>query len=68
MATASISAIGRAVRDHLPEGKMTWNKMMRSAGENLPLIIKLDTLIECKDLLDWSNVSFSFKTKFFKRT
>ena len=33
MATASISAIGRAVRDHLPEGKMTWNKMMRSAGE-----------------------------------
>ena len=34
MATASISTIGRAVRDHLPEGKMTWKKMMRSAGEN----------------------------------
>ena len=33
MATASISTIGRAVRDHLPEGKMTWNKMMRSAGD-----------------------------------
>ena len=24
MATASISTIGRAVRDPLPEGKMTW--------------------------------------------
>ena len=32
-ATASISFIGRAVRDHLPEGKMTWKKMMRPAGE-----------------------------------
>ena len=28
-------------------------------AKNSPLIIKLDTLIECKDLLDWSNVSFS---------
>ena len=33
MATASISTIGRAVRDHLPKGKMIWKKMMRSAGE-----------------------------------
>ena len=33
MAAASISTIGRAVRDHLPEGKMTWKKIMRSAGE-----------------------------------
>ena len=33
MATASISTIGRAVRDRLPEGKMTWKKMMRPAGE-----------------------------------
>ena len=33
--------------------------MMRPAGENSPPIIKLDTLIECKDSLDWSNVSFS---------
>ena len=32
-ATASISTIGRAVRDRLPEGKMTWKKMMRPAGE-----------------------------------
>ena len=67
MATASISAIGRATRDHLPERKMTWEKMMRPAGEKSPLIIKLDTLIECKDLLDWSNVSFSFNIKIFKR-
>ena len=33
MATASISTIGRAVRDRLPEGKMTWKKMMTHAGE-----------------------------------
>ena len=31
--TASISTIGRAVRDRLPEGIMTWKKMMRPAGE-----------------------------------
>ena len=30
MATA---AIGLAVRDRLPEGKTTWKKMMRPAGE-----------------------------------
>ena len=33
MVTASISTIGRAVRDRLPEGKRTWKKMMRPAGE-----------------------------------
>ena len=33
MATASISTLGRAIRDHLPERKMTWKKMMRSACE-----------------------------------
>ena len=65
MGRASISTIGRAVRDRLPEGKMTWKKMMRPAGEKSTPIIKLDTLIECKDLLDWSNVSFSFNIKKF---
>ena len=52
----------RAVGDRLPEGIMTWKKIMRPAeqAKNAPLIIKLDTLIECKDLLDWSNVGFSF--------
>ena len=33
MATVSISTVDRAVRDRLPEGKMTWEKMMRLAGE-----------------------------------
>ena len=33
MATVSISTIGRALRDRFPEGKMTWEKMMRPAGE-----------------------------------
>ena len=36
-ATASISTIGRAVRDHLPEGKMTLKTMMRPAGEKFTL-------------------------------
>ena len=35
MATALISTMGRAVRARLPEGKMTWKKMMRPAGEKL---------------------------------
>ena len=35
MATASISTMGCAVRARLPEGKMTWKKMMRPAGEKL---------------------------------
>ena len=65
MARASISTIGRSVRDRLPEGKMTWKRMMRPAGENSPPIIKLDTLIECKDSLDWSNVSFLVNIIFF---
>ena len=34
MATASISTMGRVVRDRLPKGKMTWKKMMRAAGES----------------------------------
>ena len=33
MAKASISTLGRSVRDRLPEGKMTWERMMRPAGE-----------------------------------
>ena len=33
MATVSISTIGRAARDRLPEGKMTCGRMMRPARE-----------------------------------
>ena len=33
MATASTSTIGRAVRDCLPEGKMTWKKVMIPESE-----------------------------------
>ena len=33
MATALISTIGLAVRDQLPEGIMTWKKIMTPAGE-----------------------------------
>ena len=59
MGRTSISTKGRYARDRLPEGKMTWKRMMGPAGENSPPINKLDTLIECKDSLDWLNVSFS---------
>ena len=33
MVTASISTTGRAVGDRLPDGIMTWKKIMRPAGE-----------------------------------
>ena len=33
MATTYISTIGRVARARLPEGKITWKKMMRPAGE-----------------------------------
>ena len=68
MATALISTIGRTVRDRLPKGKMTSKKMRRPAGKISTPIIKLDTLTDCKDLLDWSNVSFLFNIEIFKRT
>ena len=47
---------------------MTWKRMMRSAGENFTPDNQVDSLIECKDSLDWSNVSFSVNMIFFKRT
>ena len=62
MARASISTIGRSVRDRLPEGKMTWKRMMTPAGEKFTP----DNQVECKDLLDWSNVSFSVNMIFLK--
>ena len=37
MATALFTTISRAVRDRLPEGKMTWKKMMRPAGKKFIL-------------------------------
>ena len=35
-------------------------KGKKAFQKNSPPIIKLDTLIECKDSLDWSNARFSF--------
>ena len=61
MATASISTIGRAVRDRFRQKGKRW---LGQQAKHSPPIIKLDTLIESKDSLDWSNASFSF----FKRT
>ena len=67
MATASISTIGRAVRDRFRrKGKWLRKRWWGQQAKNSLPIIKLDTLIECKDSLDWSNASFSLL--FFKRT
>ena len=57
MATASISTIGRAVRDRLPERKMTWKKTMRPAGEKFTpdhqvgyfnRMLRLAALVKCQ--------------------
>ena len=51
MATASIATMGRAVRTRLPEGKMTWKKMMRPAGEKLSPDnqgVRLVGLVKCQ--------------------
>ena len=67
MATASISTIGRAVRDHLLEDKMTWEKMMRPAGEKFTpdnqvgyfnIVLRLAGLVKCQ-------LSFNIKMKRF---
>ena len=57
MARASISTIGRSVRDRLPEGKMAWKRMMRPAGEKftpdnqvgyLNRVLRLVGLVKCQ--------------------
>ena len=56
MATASIITMGRAVRDRLPEEKMTWKKMMRPEGEKFTHdnqvgyfnSVRLVGLVECQ--------------------
>ena len=47
MATASTSTIGRAVRDCLPEGKMTWKKVMIPESEKFTPDNQVGYLIEC---------------------
>ena len=60
-ATASISTIGRAVRDHLPEGKMTWKKMMRPAGEKFTP----DNIAYCQIYVNFMGTLDPFRVKFF---
>ena len=59
-ATASISFIGQAVRDHLPEGKMTLKKMMRPAGE------KFFFYLVNKKYFSLSTVMLQIKTRVLK--
>lgn len=59
--TASISAIGRAVRDHLPEGKMTWKKMIRSAAEKFTP----DNIAYCQSYVNFMSTLDPFRVKFF---
>ena len=46
--------------------KMGWKKMMRYAGEKSTRDNQVGYFIECKDLLHWSNVSFSVNIIFLK--
>ena len=74
MATASISTIGRAVRGHLLEGKMTWEKMTRPAGEKFTRdnqvgyfnrLLRLVGLVKCQ--LSF-NIKMKRKARFSRRT
>lgn len=60
-ATASISAIGRAVRDRLPEGKMSWKKMIRPAGEKFTA----DNIAYCQSFIDFMSTLDPYRVKFF---
>ena len=61
-ATTSISTMtGRAVRDRLPEGKMTWKKMMRPAGEKFTL----DNIAYCQSYVNFMGTLDPFRVKFF---
>ena len=59
--TASISAIGPAVRDRLPEGKMTWKKMIRPAGEKFTP----DNIAYCQSYINFMTIVDPFRVKFF---
>ena len=59
--TASISAIGRAVRDRLPEGKMTWKKMIRPAAEKFTP----DNIAYCQSYVNFMSTLDPFRVKFF---
>jgi len=60
-ATASISTIGCAVRERLLEGKMTWKKMMRPAGEKFTT----DNIAYCQSYVNFMGTLVPFCIKFF---
>ena len=60
-ATALISTIGHAVRDCLPEGKITWKKMMRPAGEKFTP----DNIAYCQSYVNFMGTLDPFRVNFF---
>ena len=58
--TASISAIGPAVRDRLPEAKMTWKKMIRPASEKFTP----DNIAYCQSYINFMTTADPFRVKF----
>ena len=66
MATAAISTIGRAVRDRLPEGKMTWKKMTRP-GEKFTRDNQVGYFNRLLRLVGLVKCQLSFNIKIFKR-
>ena len=67
MATALISTMGRAVRARLPEGKMTWKKIMRPAGEEFIPDNQVGYFKSVR-LVGLGKCQLFIYTKFFKRT
>ena len=66
MATSSISTIGRAVRDRLPE----WKRSMMKPAKNSPLIIKnhqVGYFNRVLRLVGLVKCQLSFNIKIFKR-
>lgn len=56
-----ISAIGRAVRDRLPEGKMTWKRIIRPACEKFTP----ENIAYCESYINFMSTVDPFRVKFF---
>ena len=64
---SAIPTIGRAVRDRLPEGKMTWKKMTRPAGEKFTRDNQVGYFNRLLRLVGLVKCQLSFNIKNFKR-
>lgn len=60
-AGTSVSAIGRAVRTRMSEGKMTWKRMTRSIHDKFTVA----NINYCQDFLDFMSQVDPYRVKFF---